>query len=310
SPDTFNATSHDAMAMVIVTLEAFAGMWINAFIVSVLCIARVQRKSFNSNEKILLFLGCCRFGDLCSAWLYTFLSLLYPWCFYVHPVPQLFSALSSFLNASNVCVSACLCVFYCIKITNFRHTFFIYLKVKVDRMVPWLLLGSVLLSLLMSTLAYSIVDGSVSTNLNSTTPNNFWKLHVRMDGQLLTLFAISGFIQSTAFVAVIFSAFLLLISLWRHKHKMQTNSVNTLTMDAHIKAIKSILCFFIIYSINFTGFIMSLVYATKEEILPRLVTLVFQCALSVAHSLILIFSNPKLKKTLLRTLSCPKCKAC
>ncbi|NXY82889.1 TA2R9 protein, partial [Alcedo cyanopectus] len=310
SPDTLNVTSHSAMSMVIITLEAFPGMWINAFIVSVLCMAWAKRKSFNSNEKILLFLGCCRFGNLGIAWVYTFLSVLYPWCFYVHPIPQLFSALLSFLNTSNVWVSASLCLFYCLKIANFRHTFFIYLKVRVNRMVPWLLLGSLLLSFFMSILAYHIVDGAGYENTNSTSLSCLWYLNVRMNGQLFTFLMIGGFILSMAFIAVIFSAFFLLISLWRHKHKMQTNSEKTLSMDAHVKAIKSILYFFIIYSINFTGFILSLIYATKEEILTTFLILVFQYALSVAHSLILIFSNPKLKKVLLRTLSHIKCKAC
>ncbi|NXI58477.1 T2R10 protein, partial [Chloroceryle aenea] len=305
-----NATSHDAMTMVIITLEAFAGMWINAFIVSVLCIAWVKRKSFNSNEKILLFLGCCRFGDLCTMWVYKFVSIFYPCYFYVHPLPQLFSAILSFLNASNVWVSASLCVFYCIKIANFRHTFFIYLKAKVDRIVLLLLLGSVVLSLLISTFAYSSVDRAIFKTLNSMTQSNVWNLSVRMNEQLLTFFLISCFILSTAFTAVFFSALLLLISFWRHKRKMQTNSVNTFSMDAHIRAIKSILSFFVIYSINITGSILSLMYVSEKEILMTFLILVSQCALSVAHSLILIFSNPKLKKILLRTLSCLKCKAC
>ncbi|NXG78742.1 TA2R9 protein, partial [Baryphthengus martii] len=301
---TFNATSHDAMAMVIVTLQVFAGMWINAFIVSVLCITWVKKKSFQSNEKILLLLGCCRFWDLCIIWIYTFLSLIYPWCFYVRPIPQLFSAIQCFFNTCNLWVSACLCVFYCVKIANFRHAFFIFLKVNVSRIVPWLLLGSVLLSLILGILGYDITN----IHLNSTTSRNFWKLRVRMDEHLFPVAFISGIIFATAFMAVIVSALLLLISLWRHKRRMQTNALKTLSMDAHIRAIKSVLFFFIIYSITFTGFLLSLIYATKNDILTTFLILTFQYALSVAHSLILIFSNPKLGKTLLRALPCLKCK--
>ncbi|KAM7119546.1 taste receptor type 2 member 9-like [Ciconia maguari] len=308
SQDKFNATSYDAMAMVIITLQAFAGMGINTFIVSVLCIAWVKKKSFNSNEKILLFLGCSRFWYLCITWVYSFLLIIYPWCFYVHPIPQLFAAIQVFLNSSNLWTSACLCVFYCIKIANFRHIFFIYLKVKIDRIVPWLLLGSVLVSLVISILVYRSTDEV--RNLNSTTPGNFWKLSVRMDEHFFPVFFISGFSFATAFMAVIFSALLLLFSLWRHKCKMQTNSVKNLSMDAHIKAMKSILSFFFIYSINFTCFVLTLIYATKNENPVMFLILVFQYAFPAVHSLILIFSNPKLEKTLLRTLPCVKCKVC
>ncbi|NXW08553.1 TA2R9 protein, partial [Fregetta grallaria] len=310
SQDKFNATSYDVMAMVIITFEAFAGMWINTFIVSVLFIAWVKKKSFNSNEKILLFLGCSRFWYLCITWLYFFLSVIYSWCFFIHPIPQLFAATQSFLNSSNLWVSACLSVFYCIKIANFRHIFFIYLKVKIDRIVPWLLLGSMLLSLVICILVYNIADEAHCNNLNSTTRGNFWKLSVRMDEHFFPIFFISGFEFATAFTAVIFSVLLLLFSLWRHKRKMQTNSVKNLSVDAHIKAMKSILSFFFIYSINFTCLVLTLIYVTKKKNPLTFLILVFQYAFPAVHSLILIFSNPKLEKTLLRTLPCVKCKAC
>ncbi|KFQ75887.1 Taste receptor type 2 member 9, partial [Phoenicopterus ruber ruber] len=297
-----NATSYDAMAMVIISLQTFAGMWINAFIVSVLCIAWVKKKSFNSNEKILLFLGCSRFWYLCISWVYSLLSVIYPWCFYVHPVPQLFAATYTFLNSSNLWVSAWLCVFYCIKIANFRHIFFIYLKVKIDRIVPWLLLGSVLLSLVIGILVYDVTDKAHCNNPNSTTLGNFWKLSIKVDEYFFPIFFISGFGFATAFTAVIFSALLLLFSLWRHKRKMQTNSVKNLSMDAHIKAMKSILSFFFLYSINFTCLVLTLIYATKQENPVTFLILVFQYVFPAVHSLVLIFSNPKLEKTLLRIL--------
>ncbi|KFP16616.1 Taste receptor type 2 member 9, partial [Egretta garzetta] len=297
-----NATSYDVVVMVIITLQAFAGIWINMFIVSVLCIAWVEKKSFNSNEKILLFLGCSRLWYLCIAWVYSFLSIIYPWRLYVQPIPQLFAAFQSFLNSSDLWVSACLCGFYCIKIANFRHIFFIYLKVKIDRIVPWMLLGSVLLSLVICILFYTTTDKVHCNNLNSTTLGNFWKLSVRMEEHFFSTFFISGFGFATAFMSVIFSALLLLFSLWRHKRKMQKNSVKNLSMDAHIRAMKSIVSFFLIYSINFACLVLTLIYGMKKENPVMFLILVLQYVFPTVHSLILIFINPKLGKTLLKTL--------
>ncbi|KFV96819.1 Taste receptor type 2 member 9, partial [Eurypyga helias] len=297
-----NATSYNVMAMVIITLQASAGMWINAFMVSVLSIAWVKKKSVNSNEKILLFLGGSRFWYCCFTWVRSFFSILYPWCFHVHPIPQLFAAIQSFLNSSNLWISACLCGFYCIKIANFSHIIFIYLKARIDRIVPWLLLGSVILSLFMCILVYDITDRAHYNNLNFTTLGNFWKPSIRMDEHLFPLFFISGFGFALAFTAVIFSALLLLFSLWRHKHKMQTNSMKNLSMDAHIKAMKFILSFFVIYSINFICVVLTLIYATKKENSMTFLLLVLQYSFPAVHSLTLIFSNPKLEKTLLRIL--------
>ncbi|XP_063183876.1 taste receptor type 2 member 9-like [Chroicocephalus ridibundus] len=310
SQGKFNATSYDVMAIVIVSLQTFAGMWINAFMTSVLCIAWLKKKSFNSNEKILLFLGCCRFCFLGITWAYSFLSTIYPRCLYVHPIPQILSAIQSFLNFSNLWVSACLCIFYCLKIANFRNTFFIYLKGKIDRIVSWLLLGSGIFSLVISILVYNSIDEAHSDNFNSTGQGNFWKLNIKMDEHLFPLFFLSGVGFAMAFMAVIFSALLLLFSLWRHKSKMQTNSGKNLSMDAHVKAMKSILSFSFIYSVNFACLILTMIYATKKANPVVFLSLVLQCAFPSVHSLILIFSNQKLKKTLRRTLSCGKCKGC
>ncbi|KFR16376.1 Taste receptor type 2 member 9, partial [Opisthocomus hoazin] len=297
-----NATLYDAIATAIITLQAFAGMWINAFIVSVLCIAWVKKKSFNSNEKILLFLGCVRFWYLCITGLYFVLSTFYARCFYVYPIPQIFVTIQSFLNSSNLWVSACLCVFYCIKIANFRHRFFIYLKVKIDRIVPRLLEGFVLLSLVFCIFVYDITAKAYNDNFNSTSLGNFWRQDIRIDKYFFPVFFLTGFVYAIAFTAVISSALLLLFSLWRHQRKMQTNSVKNLSTDAHVKAMKSILSFFLIYSINFTCLVLSLIYVLKQENPVMFFVSLFQYAFPAVHSLILIFSNPKLEKTLLRSL--------
>uniref|UniRef100_A0A8C0TX71 Taste receptor type 2 n=1 Tax=Cyanistes caeruleus TaxID=156563 RepID=A0A8C0TX71_CYACU len=248
---------------------AFAGMWINAFIVCVLCLAWVKKKTLNSNEKILLLLGCTRISYLCLLWVYDFLLIIYPNYLYVHPIFQLISSFTTFFNYSNLLVSACLCGFYCIKIANFRNSFFIYLKVKIDRMVPWLLLG--------------------------------------LDKRFFFSFFLTGFGYAASFMAVIFSAVFLLFSLWTHKRKMQKNSMKDLSMDAHIRAMKSILSFLVMYSINFVCLVSTIIYNMENENIMRLLIYIYLCAFPGVHSLILIFSNPKLEKALLKILSWLKC---
>ncbi|XP_062494446.1 taste receptor type 2 member 40-like [Pezoporus occidentalis] len=309
SQEEFNVTSYDTLAIVIITFQAFAGTWINAFIISVICVSWVKKKSFNSNEKVLLFLGCSRFAYLIVTWVYCLLAILYPTYFYVHPIPQVVVAVQSFLNSSNLWVSACLCVFYCVKVANFRYTFFLYLKVKIDRIVPWLLLASVLLSLVICITIYYVTDKAKCVQPNSTALENFWKMDVRMSEEFFPVFLISGFGFATAFMAVIFSV-LLIFSLWRQKRKMQNNSMKELNMDTYIKAIKSILSIFIIYSFNFICLILTLIYATKKENTVSFLIFIFQYAFPSLHSLTLIFSNPKLENALLRTLLCVKCKVC
>ncbi|NXM27194.1 TA2R9 protein, partial [Oxyruncus cristatus] len=304
--EQFNVTSFAATSVAVVSLETFAGMWINAFIVSVICMAWVKKKTLNSYEKILLVLGCSRSWFLCISWVNSLLSVIYPKHFHVHSILKLVVPVYTFLNYFNLWVSACLCVFYCMKIASFRNSFFIYLKVKIDRMVPWLLFGSVFFALSISVLAYDIAEKLHSKDRNSTCPGNFWEESIKMEEHLFRIYFITGFGYAASFMAVISSALLLLFSLWRHKRNMQTNSMKDLSMDAHIKAMKSILSFFIMYSINFVCLILTMIYSVKSENAMMFLVFVYLYAFPGAHSLILIFSNPKLENTLLRILPCMK----
>ncbi|NXA72818.1 TA2R7 protein, partial [Thryothorus ludovicianus] len=297
-----NVTSYGATTEAIITLEAFAGMWINAFIICVLCTGWVQKKTLNSNEKILLLLGCSRICSLCISWAYSFLSKVYPKYFHVHPVLQLAVFLQAFFNHCNLWFSACLCVFYCIKIANFRNRFFIYLKVKIDRVVPWLLLVSGGLALAIGIIAYDIADKPHGNNHTYARPGNFGKPNIKMDKHFFPSFFLTGFAYAASFLAVILSAVFLLFSLWRHKRKMQTKSMKNLSMDAHIKAMKSIFSFLVMYSINFICLVLKMVYVTKKRSHMTFLIVVFEYTFSGLHSLILIFSNPRLEKTLLKIL--------
>ncbi|NWW73392.1 TA2R9 protein, partial [Climacteris rufus] len=308
SPQQLNVTSFGVMAVAFITLEAFAGMWINTFIVCVLCTVWIKKKTLNSSEKIMLLLGCSRFWHLCISWVYSFLSIMYHNYLHVHHRLKLLLSIQTFFDCSNFWVPACLCVFYCLKIASFRNRFFIYMKVKIDRMVPWLLLATVLLCLVISSILYEIIDKAQCNNRNFTGQGYFSKVSGKIDDVLFRIYFIYGFGFVTSFMAVISSALLLHFSLWRHKCKMQTNSMKSLSMDVHIKAMKSILSFFIIYSIHFAFLTLTLIPSTTQENPIMLLVYVFLYAFPGVHSLSLIFSNPRLEKTLLRTLSWVKCK--
>ncbi|NXA94598.1 TA2R7 protein, partial [Melanocharis versteri] len=297
-----NVTSYGATAVAIITLEAFAGMWINAFIVCVLCIDWVKKKALKSNEKILLLLGCCRFWHLCVSWAYSFLSIIYPNYLYVHTILQLAVFFQAFFDHCNLWVSACLCVFYCIKIANFRNSLFIYLKVKIDRIVPWLLLGSGIFALVIGIVAYDIADKPHCNHRNSTGQGNFGATSIKMDKHFFPSFFLTGFGYAASFMAVIFSAVFLLFSLWRHKRHMQTNSMKDLSMEAHIRAMKFISFFLVMYSINFVSLVLRMVYVTKKRSYMTLLIVLFQYTFPGVHSYMLIFSNPKLEKTMLKIL--------
>uniref|UniRef100_A0A8C3U0Z1 Taste receptor type 2 n=1 Tax=Catharus ustulatus TaxID=91951 RepID=A0A8C3U0Z1_CATUS len=294
----FTLFFHRFHSLAIVTLEAFAGVWINAFIVCVLCIGWVNKKTLNSNEKILLLLGCSRFWYLGISWLYSFLLIIYPYCFCVPLLLESLAGFQSFFDCSNIWLSACLCVLYCKKIANFSNSFFIYLKLKIDKIVPWFLLGSVLLAFVFSILVYHICNETQCNNRN----------YSRLEEYLLPIGFVIGLVFSTSLTAVVFSALFLLFSLWKHKCKMQTNSMMNPSMEAHVKAMKSILSFLLI--INFVCLVLILFYIMANVNIVTILANIYVYGFPGVHSVVLILSNPQLEKALLKTLSCVKCEFC
>ncbi|XP_041346079.1 taste receptor type 2 member 10-like, partial [Pyrgilauda ruficollis] len=163
------------------------------------------------------------------------------------------------------------------------------------------------LALAMGIVIYDLIETLQRNNLTFTSQENFWEARIKMDKHIFLSFFLTGFGYAVSFTVVIFSAVFLLFSLWRHKRRMQTNSMKDLSMDAHIRAMKSILSFLVMYSINFVCLILTIIYATKKENIMTLLILMYLCAFPGVHSLILIFSNPKLEKALLKILSWVKC---
>uniref|UniRef100_A0A8C3XMW1 Taste receptor type 2 n=1 Tax=Chelydra serpentina TaxID=8475 RepID=A0A8C3XMW1_CHESE len=271
------------IVLVILVSEAFVGMWINSFIVAVNCVGRVKQRCLSSSDTILTVLAFSRCCFLLKTTLQTFCSTFYPEIYYQNSIFQAFRAVTWFLNSSNQWFAACLCVFYCVKIANFSNPLFICLKFKISRLLPWLLLGSVLLSFLER--HYNVNNVTVETSLS----------HV---------LAICGIGFSMAFTVFIISASLLLFSLLRHTRQMQNNSsrFRSPCLEAHIQAMKAIISFFFINIVNFIALLILLTNIYQEISAASTACTIIVDACPSVHSIILILSNPKLKKTLIKVL--------
>ncbi|NXJ16679.1 T2R41 protein, partial [Odontophorus gujanensis] len=206
-------------------------------------------------------------------WIYIIISTLLPQYHLGMTISIAFVIFLNFLYTSDLWTSACLYAFYCLKIANFRHHLFIFLKARVDRIVPWMLLSSVFMSLVICSPFFTVMDVGSSTRLNTTSQGTFWEVNEELRKHFNTVFFISISGLSMAFLIATISAFLLLFSLCRHKHKMQNSSVSSISTVAHIKAMKSLLSFFFIYSMNYITLISSQYYSSDINLTAFLTAL-------------------------------------
>uniref|UniRef100_A0A8C3SAV6 Taste receptor type 2 n=1 Tax=Chelydra serpentina TaxID=8475 RepID=A0A8C3SAV6_CHESE len=298
------------IVLVILVSEAFVGMWINSFIVAVNCVGRVKQRCLSSSDTILTVLAFSRCCFLLKTTLQTFCSTFYPEIYYQNSIFQAFRAVTWFLNSSNQWFAACLCVFYCVKIANFSNPLFICLKFKISRLLPWLLLGSVLLSLFSSLPFLNAIYKIECDNFNSSLERHYNVNNVTVETSLSHVLAICGIGFSMAFTVFIISASLLLFSLLRHTRQMQNNSsrFRSPCLEAHIQAMKAIISFFFINIVNFIALLILLTNIYQEISAASTACTIIVDACPSVHSIILILSNPKLKKTLIKVLHYAKCK--
>ena len=90
---------------------------------------------------IFISLGICPF---CQQWS----SALYNFCSYFNPnfVLWYMSIFWEYTNTLTLWLTTLLAVIYCVKISFFTHPIFLWLRWRILRLVPWMLLGSLLVS--------------------------------------------------------------------------------------------------------------------------------------------------------------------
>lgn len=126
--------------MIIYMLKLLTIIMQSSLTVVVLGTEWVSFQRLSPVEMILTGLGVCCFCQLWSSMLYNFCSHFYPNYKFWH-----FSIFWEFTNILSFWLTSMFAVFYCVKLSSFSHPIF-WLKWRIVRLVPWLLLGSLLIS--------------------------------------------------------------------------------------------------------------------------------------------------------------------
>ncbi|XP_075413872.1 taste receptor type 2 member 3 [Tenrec ecaudatus] len=204
-------------------------------------------------------------------------------------------------NHLSILLTACLGVLYCLKIASFSHPTFLWLKWRVSRVVMWVLLGALLLSL-GSTLSlicefkdHSGVTENVTDDMRKNM-HNYKLIHV-----LGTLWYLPTLVVTLA------SYLLLILSLGRHTRQMQYTGAGSRdpSTEAHKRAINVILSFVFLFLLNFITLLIAWSsYFFPEPKIVAMTADVITMLYSTGHSLILILGSPKLRQAFVQLLPC------
>ncbi|XP_060615704.2 taste receptor type 2 member 7-like [Anolis sagrei] len=212
-----------------------------------------------------------------------------------------------FFNMTSHWCATWLSIFYCIKVTNFANPLFLWLKARINVLVPRLLGLSI--AIFMVSCLPLLVDCIGHTkwcNLTETLPKNASQRELCGNAAIIFLpiqfpFYVLNLGLST--IAII----LLLVSLWRHTRNLKKSGVGVkdFSTQVHIKVMKFLLFWFFFYFVDFIGVIVYAIINYTEgnfTTVQGLLIGIWMSAFPSAHSIILILTNPNLKEMCIRLI--------
>ncbi|KAM8921408.1 taste receptor type 2 member 40-like [Pelodytes ibericus] len=204
----------------------------------------------------------------------------------------------AFSNTLLLCylwLSAWLCVHFCLKIVNINQRFYVCLQRGFPKMFPWLLVPSILGSMLVSLpIALEFAEDLSPPNTTLAISNQTGSHGDKIYGNRYRPYNIYFAVYLLGFLLCATSASTIIWSLYRHMRRMRDNAEGSRgpNMEAHIRAIKTIASI-LIFNINL--FIILALNIFKNDYYPwqHILSLI----ISICHflgTLNLIIGNRKL----------------
>ncbi|NXT70997.1 T2R40 protein, partial [Chaetops frenatus] len=267
-------------------------------ILAVTSLGCIRSKTWSPYDMIMISLSSSRF--ILQSWttIDFLMSMFFEPLYYIENVLSVSKVIFTFLNYFSLWFGAWLGVFYCIKVASFTQSFFIWMKQRIARLVPWMLLTSSLCSF---TAAIPFAWDVYVVHNNFTAPlpmTNSSAMTTTRKDTLTLLIALSNAAISLPLILSVVSSILLIRSLWAHTRQMQNNAsgFRDPSLEAHISAIKSVCSFLVLYITYFICVILIIFKGFSPLSTEESICLVIMAACPTGHSLVLIWSNPKFRE--------------
>ncbi|XP_040211665.1 taste receptor type 2 member 39-like [Rana temporaria] len=279
---------------IILVLELCIGALLYVFIVFVVCRDFIETKKLNGSYRILL---CLAVSNVCLTMVMS-VGLLDYFCsfgiFSKVNTTYIYFYLLFFTVSLCVWLSASLAFFYFIKISNFESGFLSWVKKRITSVIPWMLLGDLLVSLVSSLLSslYFVFSGTLSGNTTDDSPS------------MISIFSKSGptFINASIIDTIIpfFLMFTTMLStiLTLKKHRNRMKNVQTSDGEGW-RSYERVVCrmteSLFVYGIFYTTMIIFYFTVIKQMKSRFWLLLLVLNAFTPVQSVLLILANPRLR---------------
>ncbi|XP_056419449.1 taste receptor type 2 member 39-like [Hyla sarda] len=223
-------------------MNCLVGFTVNMIIVVANLMKWKSLRSLPTYNKILSSLASSRALDFLNFVVQNSAYEFFPWLLKNNVVMLTLNIeiMLSFYNS--LWLATLLCVFYCVKIVTYNYKLFIFLKTRISTMVPWLILSSLLISLISSLIyAWYSYDLKLQNLSNGSTGNiTGYKLVTVPNSNIQFLLFSLGSIPP--FIILCVSISLLIHFLLIHTRRMRSNEshIQSPNLKSHFSALKSI----------------------------------------------------------------------
>ncbi|KAG8445897.1 hypothetical protein GDO86_010621, partial [Hymenochirus boettgeri] len=266
-------------------------MIVNGFIVVTSLLEWKTKQSLKPTDMVLMCLGVTRI--LFN--LVTILSFIPDWSTIVYGI-------WFYLNWIGLRFVSLLSVIYCVKITNYNNCVFIYMKLNISKLLKWLILCNVLVSLVFILLLKFIRDVSPQYWINSTEISLKNSTETDINNYQFIYLFIYYLGSSLPFIMFCVAALLVIRSLLCHTQQIKNSGtgLENSHLKAHINVIRNMVFLFVLYIVYF----VSNAFFLNDE--PEIVTVTIFSFIAppfytLIHSGFLIYSNIRLRITFLGT---------
>ncbi|XP_036902381.1 taste receptor type 2 member 7-like [Sturnira hondurensis] len=299
-PFSLSAIPH----VIIMLAEFFTGITVNGFLIIISCNELIKSRKLTPMQLLLTCIGGSRFGLQMVLMVQSFFSVFSP-LFYqekIHGATLMF--LWMFFNSASLWFATCLSLFYCFKLIGFTRSYFLWLKFRIPKLMPWLLLGSLLASVGTAALCIQVEyrqnpEDGVLRNVTGTG----CKLKLKHTNEVLLVNLVLIFPLAVFMVCTC----MLLVSLCQHARRMQEGSrgLGGVNAEVHINALRMVLTFFLLFISYFGAFIANLTFTFPYK-KQHFVVKDIMAAYPSGHSVIIILSNSKFQQQFRRLLCLKK----
>ncbi|XP_044534778.1 taste receptor type 2 member 1-like [Gracilinanus agilis] len=275
----------------------------NGFLVVVNSNKLIRDKRLIGIELLLLCLGMSRLGLQILLTFQGLISVFFGKIYLQNVYGPLFLFIWMFLNSSSLWFATCLGIFYCLKISDFTHPSFLWLKFRVFKLMPWMLLGSLLASVVIAVLCACMLD--YSTVSNTDWPKNVSQAGAHSESVIINDVLLVNFVLVFPLGLFVMCTAMLFVSLYSHTHRMQTRSLDlgNPNTEAHINALRTVITFFCFFISYFAALMVNLTFTVPFKSHWFFFLKSVMAAYPSGHSVIIILGNSQYRQSFGRILN-------